>query len=108
METKCWIVVNLGPPRPQLVAAVSKGETALIFGIGSLALLSLSFLFPYAIFGAIVAAIVAIIAGGAARKKDPSDKKAKTAKLLGWITLGLIAALVIIAVATLSGLYGGW
>ncbi|NOT51142.1 MAG: hypothetical protein HOP10_07670 [Chitinophagaceae bacterium] len=85
-----------------------KGETALIFGIGSLAILFLATVVPGALFASFIAAIIAIILGGSARKKDPSDKKAKTAKLLGWITLGLIAALMIVIFIALSNWSWGW
>src|SRR5258705_5571 len=59
----------------------------------------------YEILGALVAAIFAIVMGSMASKQDRSDKKAHAAKLLGWITLGLIALLLILAaiiVATFS------
>jgi len=81
----------------------NKGSTALAFGISGVALLILGlFLYPL-ILGALVAAIVAVVLGSAAKKQNPSDKKAYTAVLLGWITLGgiaLLAILAVIAVAT--------
>jgi hypothetical protein len=86
----------------------SKGETALIFGIGSLALFFLAAVVPGALFASLIAAIIAIAMGSSAKKKDPSDKKAKTAKLLGWITLGLIAILMIVIVVALSNWSWGW
>ncbi len=83
----------------------SKGQTAFIFGIGAVCLLALAFVVPQVTFlllASIVSSILAIIVGSSAHKKDPEDKKAKTAKLLGWITLGIITALAVIAVIALS------
>lgn len=81
---------------------LNKGETALIFGIGSLVLLLISFLLYPFFFGALGSAILAIVVGSSVLKKDRSDKDAKTGKLLGWITLGLITALILVAVAALN------
>ena len=82
----------------------NKGEMALIFGAGSLAVLLLSFLLYPFFFGALIAAILAILVGSSALKKDPTDKKAKTGKLLGWITLGLIVLIIALLVATINSL----
>ena len=80
----------------------SKGQTALIFGIGALVLLIIGLFVPFVILGALVSSILAIVVGTAALKKDRSDTNALVGKLLGWITLGLIALLLILAVIIIS------
>ena len=75
----------------------SQGQTALIFGIAGLALFVVGLFVPYVILGALIAAIVAIVVGSSAKKKNPDDTKAHAGKLLGWITLGLIALLLVLA-----------
>ena len=83
----------------------SKGQTALIFGIGAVALLIIGLFVPFVILGSLVSAILAIVVGTVAHKKDRSDNNALVGKLLGWITLGLIALLfllVIVVIASLS------
>ena len=79
-----------------------EGKTAFSFGIAAVALLLLGLFVPYVIFGSLVAAIVAIVMGSSAAKKDPTDRKAHSAKLLGWITLGLIALLIIVIAAVVA------
>jgi hypothetical protein len=74
----------------------SEGKTALSFGIAAVAFLILGLFVPYVILGALVASIVAIVMGSSATKKNPNDRKAHSAKLLGWITLGLIALLILL------------
>ncbi len=71
----------------------SKGESALIFGVAALGLLIIGFFVPYVILGSLVASILAIVVGSVAKKQNPDDRKAHAGKLLGWITLGLIALL---------------
>jgi|GEM_PF-1205318 len=84
----------------------SKGQTALIFGVGALALLVIGLFVPYVIIASLVSSILAIVIGTVAKKHNPSDSKAGAGKLLGWITLGLIALLIIAAAIALSG--WGW
>jgi hypothetical protein len=78
-------------------AQSKKGNTALIFGIVAVGLLLIGLFVPFVILGAIAGAIVAIVLGSSAKKQDPSDGKAQAAVLLGWITLGATALLLIIA-----------
>jgi hypothetical protein len=88
-------------------AAESKqGQTALGFGIAAVVMLVLGLFIPYVILGALVAAILAVVLGSVAKKQDPSDKKAYAATLLGWITLGAIALLILLAIAILAS--WGW
>jgi len=76
----------------------SKGQTALIFGIGGLVLLVIGLFVPFVLIGSLAASIIAIVVGSSAVKKDPSDSKARSGRLLGWITLGLLVFLTILAV----------
>lgn len=83
----------------------SQGQTALIFGIGALVLFALGFLVPAAgipLLASLLSSILAIVVGSVAKKKDPSDRKAHAGKLLGWITLGLIALLLILATVLIA------
>lgn len=84
-----------------------KGSTALTFGIAGLVLLILGLFIPYIIIGALIASILAIVLGSNAKRQDSSDAKARTAVLLGWITLGAIALLLILAAVVIAtyGIY---
>lgn len=79
-----------------------KGKTAMILGIIGLALLFI----PYGIIASIPLAILAIVNGSQARKKDPNNGKALTGIILGWVTLGLLVLFLIIALIWLAS--GGW
>jgi hypothetical protein len=83
----------------------SKGQSALVFGIGAIVLLVLGLFIPYVIIASFISAILAIVLGTIAKKQDKSDVKGGIGKLLGWITLGLIAALVILVIATLNAIF---
>lgn len=81
------------------------GENAFVAGLLAVGLFLTGLLFPPLLIGSFIAAIVAIVSGSKALKLDPGNKKAKTGRLLGWITmftfvLLLIAALLIIALFT--------
>jgi hypothetical protein len=78
-------------------AQTKKGNTAFIFGLVGLGLLVIGLFVPFVILGSIAAAIVAIILGSNAKRLDPSDGKARGAVLMGWITIGAIALLLILA-----------
>ncbi len=80
-----------------------KGKTALIFGIIGLVCLFLPI--PYiGGLAAIVGTVLALVLGYQAKKENPNDKKAKTAIILGWISVGL----VVIALAVLAFLVVSW
>ena len=78
------------------------GNLALIFGISAAATFLLGLLVPPILFASLAAAIVAIVLGSNAKRKNPSDGKARAAVLLGWITLGLLALLTVVAVIALA------
>ena len=84
--------------RNQEAEPKSKGKTALIFGIVGIGLFIAGLFATPLLLGSLIAAIVAVVLGSSAAKKDPKDRKAHSAKLLGWITLGLIALLMLLAV----------
>ena len=83
-------------------AGSPKGKTSFILGIAGLGLLVAGLFIPYVILLALGAAIIAIVMGSDAARKNPDDRKAHTGKLLGWITLGLIC-LILILVAIYLG-----
>ncbi|MEP7372550.1 MAG: hypothetical protein ABI675_04125 [Chitinophagaceae bacterium] len=72
-----------------------QGDAAFILGIAGLGLFIIGLFVPVLLLGSLVAAIAAVVTGSVA--KDPSNKKAHAGKLLGWITLGLLALLLILA-----------
>lgn len=80
----------------------SKGESALIFGVAALGLFVIGLFVPYVIVGALVSSILAIVIGSVAKKQNPDDSKAHAGKLLGWITLGLIALLFALVAIVLA------
>jgi len=78
-----------------------KGKTAMILGIIGIS----SFWIPYVGIASIPCTVLALVFGYQAKKINPDDSKAKTAIVLGWITVGLyvlITALVIAILATWS------
>ena len=80
----------------------SKGQTAFILSLLSLFLL----IVPYGILFSIPLAIIGIVMGSKARRENRNDQKAKTAIILGTITLSLfilVVLLVVIWFATWSG-----
>jgi hypothetical protein len=81
----------------------SKGQTAFILSLIGLGLLFV----PYLALASIPIAIIAIIQGAKAKKEDPNDKKAKTAIILGIVTLGLFV-LALIAVIIILASWGAW
>jgi hypothetical protein len=83
----------------------SAGQNAMIFGILALALFVIGLFVPFVIIGSFVSSILAIIVGSIASRKDRDDKKAFVGKLLGWITLGLIALLVALVIAAISAIF---
>lgn len=86
----------------QQEGADKQGQTAYILGLVGLGLLVIGLFVPYVIIGSLVAAIMAIVTGSMATKKDGDNRKARAGKLLGWITLGLIALILILATIWLA------
>ena len=78
------------------------GKTAQTLGI--IGIISF-FVFPFA---TIPLAILAIVYGKKAMKKNPNDKKAHTGVVLGIVTLGLILLFAIALIIVLSTLTLGW
>lgn len=75
-----------------------KGQLAMILGIIGLG----SLLIPYVMILALPCAIAALIIGYSARRKDPSNRKARTGIVLGWITIGIFILALIIVIAVLT------
>jgi len=84
------------------------GQKAFTFGIIAVALFIAGLFIPFVILGSLVAAIIAVVAGSTAKKKDPSNRKAHAGKLMGWITLGLITLFLILAVAVVIAFANAW
>lgn len=85
------------------------GENAYVAGLIAIGLLVTGLLFPPLLIGSLIAGIVAVASGSKSLKLDPGNKKAKTGKLLGWITIAAIIGLVIalmILVAVFVGTFG--
>ncbi len=75
----------------------STGKASLIFGISGLILVVAGLFIPYVILAALAASIIAIVMGSDAIRKNPDDRKARTGKLLGWVALGVICLVLILA-----------
>ena len=84
------------------------GQTAFILGIVSLVLLISGLFVTSLLLGALITGIIAVVLGTAAKKKNPSDTKARTGALMGWITLGGIALIVILVAAIIASWSWGW
>lgn len=82
----------------------SNGQLSLIFGITGVAFFIAGFFLPAFFLASIVAAIIAIVVGSVAKKKNHEDRKAFAGELLGWITLGLILATALLAILLISAL----
>jgi hypothetical protein len=95
LKEKIGFVILKHKIKRQSKSSQKQGETALIFGIAGLGLFIIGLFVPVLLLGSLIAAIVAVITGSVA--KDPSNRKARAGKLLGWITLGLLALLLILA-----------
>ena len=78
----------------------SRSETALVLGIVAIVTLFI----PYAVIVSIPCAIAALIIGYAVRREHPENKKARTAIVLGWVSIALAVLALVIAVAVLASL----
>jgi hypothetical protein len=85
----------------------NKGATSQIFGIVGIALFVIGLFVPYVILASLIAAIIAVVTGSVAKRQNPDDRKAHAGKLLGWITLGLITLLLLLAVALIASFSWG-
>ncbi len=85
----------------------TEGQLSFNLGLASIGLLVIGLFVPYVIIGSFIAAVLAIVTGGMATKKDGENKKAKAGKLMGWITLGALALLIIVAAVALAS-WSSW
>ncbi|HMU46960.1 MAG TPA: hypothetical protein PKC72_11360 [Chitinophagaceae bacterium] len=88
--------------RKQKKEDTSNGQLSLILGIAGLAFFIAGLFLPALFIPSIVSSIVAIVLGSVAKKQNPNDNKAHAGKLLGWLTLGLLALLTIVAVIAIA------
>ena len=79
-----------------------KGKTAMILGIIGLA----SIFVPYLVIISIPCTILALVFGYQAKKINPEDSKARTAVILGWITVGVYVLVIALVIALLAA--WGW
>lgn len=85
----------------------SEGKMAFGLGITALGTLLLGLFVPYVAGFSLIAAIMAIVFGSIAKKKNPDSKKGKIGKLLGWITVGLIIAAVTVVIVAIASWANG-
>jgi len=78
------------------------GQLSLILGIAGLAFFVSGVFLPALFIPSLVSAVVAVVLGSVAKKQNPNDRKAHAGKLLGWITLGLLTLLTILAIIALA------
>jgi|SRR5436190_11777380 len=81
-----------------------KSKTAMILGIIGLA----SLFIPYLIVVSIPCTVLALVFGYEARKINPEDSKARTAIILGWISVGLYILALALVIAILATWSWGW
>ena len=84
-----------------------KGKTAMIFGIIGLASLLLAPISFFGVLPSIAFGLAALLLGKKVKKENSADKKAKTAIILGWITLGVLTAVAIFIVIFLASINWG-
>lgn len=84
------------------------GENAYVAGLLAIGLFVAGILFPPLLIGSFIAAIVAVASGSKALKIEPGNKKAKTGRLLGWITLFLFLLSLIGAILLIALISGIW
>ena len=75
-----------------------KGKTAMILGIIGIS----SLWIPYLGIASIPCTILALVFGYQAKKINPDDSKAKTAIVLGWVTIGLYVLIIALVIAILA------
>lgn len=86
-----------------------KGKTAMMLGFFAAGALLLSPILVFTWMAAIPLAIIAIIMGNKVLKDDKNDRNAKTAVILGWVTLGMMVIGTIVIIAILAAIFsGGW
>jgi hypothetical protein len=80
------------------------GQLPFILGLSSVGLLIIGLFVPVLLLGALVAGIAAVVTGSMAKKKDGDNRKANAGKLMGWITLGALALLAILAIVLVASI----
>lgn len=88
--------------------AEGKGKLSLIMGIAGITLLIIGLYVPILLIPSLASAIVAVVMGSVAKKRNPDDRQAHAGKLLGWITLGLLTLLTILVVIFISSWELSW
>jgi len=84
--------------------ADTEGQLPFILGLTGIGLLVIGFFVGPVLIGSFIVAVLAIVTGGMATKKDSENKKARAGKLMGWITLVTLALLLILAAIVVASL----
>lgn len=92
-----WVYKHLIPKQKSKDGTKDKGQTAFILSL--IGIISLAI--PFVSILSLPLAIIGLIMGYNAKRDDPTNKKAKTAIILGWITIGLLLLLSFIVVLIL-------
>jgi hypothetical protein len=97
LKVQQWLYKHLLPKQKTKDGTKDKGQTAFILSLIGI----ISLVIPFVSIFSLPLAIIGLIMGYNAKRDDPSNKKAKTAILLGWITIGLLLLLSFIIVLIL-------
>ncbi len=85
--------------------AKDAAHSALTMGFIAIGLLVAGLFIPYVIIAAFIAGVLALVMGGMAKKPGEDNRKAKTAQLLGGITLAAIALILLAAVILVASIF---
>lgn len=92
-----WVYKHLIPKQKSKDGTKDKGQTAFILSLIGI----ISLVIPFVSILSLPLAIIGLIMGYNAKRDDPTNKKAKTAIILGWITIGILLLLTFIVVLIL-------
>lgn len=99
-KMQLWMLKHLTPKKPGKEGSKDLAQTAMILSIIGLA----AILIPYINIASIPLAILGLVFGYKALRENPNSRKAKTAVILGWVTIGLwvlIGMLVLLFISAL-------
>jgi sterol desaturase/sphingolipid hydroxylase (fatty acid hydroxylase superfamily) len=93
-----WTILAHKLAKQQPANPTDKGQLALIFGIVGIS----AIIIPYAGLISLPCALAAIIIGYNARRDNPSNRKARAAIVLGWVTIGILVLALLLVIAVLA------
>lgn len=97
-----WVYKHLIPKQKSKEGAKDKGQTAFILSLIGI----IGIVIPFVSILSLPLAIIGLIMGYNVKRDDPTNKKAKTAIILGWITIGILLLLSFIVVLILIFPFG--